>query len=317
MRTEEVAFYSDGCLLRGLLKHPDDSSGPWPIIVHGPGWLEKVGDALSPLFHEGLVTAGYAILYFDMRGFGNSEGEPGWIRPSDQQVDIRNAIDYASTRTDLDINRLGLFGFGGIGGGNAMYAAVRDRRVKAICAMTLVADGLQWLREQRREHEWVAFQRRLAEDRRARSVGKEGAMVDPTEQIMVATPERKAKGMPLPTNQFHLATVDYLAEFRPVDIVRRLRECAILMTCIEDDVVTPEHHARELFAAAAGPKRLLVQRGVDHYEAYSVNHDVLMGQFIEWFDRYMQSGIRTVTSVDPPPADVIEIPRRVAGAPAR
>lgn len=314
MHIDEVEFFSGGCLLRGLLKRPSGRPGPWPVIVHGPGWLETVGDPLSVHFHEGLVHAGYAVLYFDLRGFGKSEGEPGWIRPAEQQADIRSAVTYASTRPDLDIERLGLFGFGGLGGGNAMYVAARDRRVKAICAMTLVADGVQWLKEQRREHEWVAFCHAVEEDRRARVLGKNSAMVDPTEQIMVATPERKAARMPLRGNEFHLATADYLADFRPVDVVGRLRECALLMTCVEDDVVTPEHHARELFAAAVGPKRLLVQRGVSHYEAYRVNHDVLIAQFVGWYDQYLQSGIRTVADGGPPPADVIEIPRRHNGA---
>jgi uncharacterized protein len=314
MHIEEIEFYSEGSLLRGLLKVPAQGPGPWPVIVHGPGWLETVGDPLSISFHEGFVKAGYAVLYFDLRGFGMSEGPRGWIRPYDQQVDIRNAITYASTRPDLNIDQLALFGFGGLGGGNAIYTAVRDRRVKAICAMTVVANGIEWLREQRREHEWVAYGKQLEQDRRLRVQGKIGALVDPTEEIMVSTPERKAKGMPLRGNEFHLATVDHLADFRPVEVVDRLDDCALLLTCVENDVVTPEHHARELFAAANSPKRLLVQRGVNHYEAYSVNFDVLMAQFLEWYGRYVQSGVRTVATSGPRPADVIEIPQRRDGA---
>ncbi|MQA81676.1 MAG: alpha/beta fold hydrolase [Streptosporangiales bacterium] len=315
LHIEEIEFVSEGCRLRGLLKRPISGSGPWPTVIHGPGWLETVGDPLSVSFHEGLVSAGYAVLYFDLRGFGKSEGEPGWIRPLDQQVDIRNAITYASTRGDLDIERLGLFGFGGTGGGNAMYAAARDRRVKAICAMTVVADGVQWLKEQRREHEWVAYVAELERDRRSRVLGEPGALVDPTEQIMVATPERKAKGMPVRGHEFYLATVDYLADFRPVDIVGRLGKCALLLTCVEDDVVTPEHHARELFAAAASPKRLLVQRGVSHYDAYSVNYDVLMAHFVDWYDHHLQTGVRTVAAGRSVPADVVDVPRQRAVAP--
>lgn len=314
MHIEEIEFCSEGSLLRGLLKRPAHGSGPWPVIVHGPGWLETVGDPLSISFHAGFVEAGYAVVYFDLRGFGMSEGDSGWIRPYDQQVDIRSAITYVSTRDDLNIDQLALFGFGGLGGGNAIYTAARDRRVKAICAMTVVADGVQWLREQRREHEWVAYGMQLEQDRRSRVLGEAGALVDPTEEIMVATPERRAKGMPLRGNEFHLATVDYLADFRPVDVAGRLEDCALLLTCVENDVVTPEHHARELFAAANSPKRLLVQRGVNHYEAYSMNFDVLMAQFVAWYGRYVQSGLRTVATSGPPSADVIEIPRRRGAA---
>lgn len=296
---EPVSFYSEGHLLRGVLKTPGQGGDrPWPILVHGPGWLETVGHPLSTRFHEGLVGGGYAVLQFDYRGFGQSDGEPGWLRPYDQQVDLRNAITYACSRDDLDANRLGLFAFGGTGGGNAIYVAHRDRRVRAICAQTVVADGVQWLREQRREHEWVALLRRVEANRRSRVLTNTEELVDPTEEIMVATPERKRTGMPLRGQEFHLASIDYLADFRPVDVVSGLTPCALLLTCIENDVVTPEHHARELYGACRSPRRLLVQRGVDHYQGYVMNYDVLVGHFLQWYDRWLQPGPRDVTALD-------------------
>lgn len=308
MRTEEVEFYSEGCRLYGVLKTPSDQEAPWPILVHGPGWLETVGHPLSVQFHDGLVAHGYAVLQFDYRGFGRSEGDQGWLRPYDQQVDIRNAITYASCRPDLDIQRLGLFAFGGTGGGNAIYVAQRDPRVKAVCAQTVVADGVQWLREQRREYEWIELLDRVEENRRSRVLRNEEILVDPTEEVMVATPERKRKGMPTRGSDFHLASVDYLADFRPVDVVGRLSPCGLLVTCIENDVVTPEHHARALFEAARAPKRLIVQRGVNHYEGYTVNHDFLMSQFLDWYDRHLRSGVRTTGTDD----EVVEVTQQRA-----
>lgn len=299
MHAEDIEFYSEGTLLRGVLKAPDSTpTHGHPIIIQGPGWLETVGDPLSLQFHEGLVDAGYAILQFDYRGFGRSEGEPGWLLPYSQQFDIRNAITYASTRDDVDIERLGLFAVGGTAGGNAIYVAAKDPRVKAICAQTVVADGVQWLREQRREWEWVEFTRRVEADRRSRVLHNKGELVDPTQDIMVATPERKKKGMPLRGNGFQLASVDYLADFRPVDIVHRIAPCALLLTCVEDDVVTPEHHAWELYSAAQGPKRLLVQRGLNHYQSYTLNYSVLMENFVDWYGAHLVSGIRTLPSDD-------------------
>lgn len=308
-RAEDVEFVSEGVRLRGVLKSPRGTPPErgWPIIVHGPGWLETVGHPLSLMFHEGLVAGGYAVLQFDYRGFGASDGEPGWLRPAEQQIDIGNAITYAGTRDDLDLGRLGLFAFGGTGGGNAMYVASRDPRVKAVCAQTVVADGTQWLREQRREYEWVEFLSRVAEDRRRRVLGEPGELVDPTEEIMVASPERRKKGMPTRGAGFHLASVEHLSQFRPVDVVGRLTTCGLLLTCVENDVVTPEHHARELYAAAGGDKKLLVQRGVNHYEAYTANCDVLMGHFLDWYDRHLVVG-RTV-SKGTPHAEVVEVER--------
>lgn len=287
MHTEQVQFTSEGCRLTGILKTPDDSGGPWPIIVHGPGWLETVGHPLSVAFHEGLVDGGYAVLQFDYRGFGESEGEPGWLKPLEQQIDIHAAIAYVGTRDDLDSERLGLFAFGGIGGGNAIYVAANEPKVKAICAQTIVADGPTWFRQQRREYEWVEFLQRVDEDRRNRVLGKEGERVDPTEELMIATPERKKKGMPTRGKDFHLASAEHLMRFRPVDVVDQVAPAGLLLVCIENDVVTPEDHAWRLYEAAKGPKRLLRQVGVNHYEAYTVNYDRLMAEFLAWYDRHL------------------------------
>jgi hypothetical protein len=46
-----------------------------------------------------------------------------------------------------------------------------------------------------------------------------------------------------------------------------------------------------------------------------VNFDVLMAQFLDWYGRYLQTGVRTISSDGVRPADVIEIPRRRDGAP--
>ena len=92
MRTEEVSFFSDGITLRGLLRLPDAVDGPIPGLVQGPGWL-GLADAKSYVpWHEGLTAAGYALLVFDYRGFGRSDGEPGWVRPDWQLEDLLKAL---------------------------------------------------------------------------------------------------------------------------------------------------------------------------------------------------------------------------------
>src|ERR1700722_19075959 len=173
MRIEDVRFYSEGCRLSGVLKTPAAGTPPWPIIVHGPGWMETVGHHFSASYHEGLVDAGCPVPQFDYRGWGKSEGEPGWAKPSMQQVDIGNAITFVSCRPDLDIDRLGLFAFGGPGPGNAIYAASRDPRVKAICCQSVIADGRSWLREIRRGYEWAELQDRVEENRKLRVMKNE------------------------------------------------------------------------------------------------------------------------------------------------
>jgi hypothetical protein len=296
MHTEEVHFYSEGCRLSGVLKVPAAGAPPWPIIVHGPGWLETVGHPFGISFHEGLVDAGYAVLQFEYRGWGESEGEPGWAKPSMQQVDILNAITYVSCRHDLDIDRLGLFAYGGPGPGNAIYAASRDTRVKAICCQSVIADGRTWLREIRRGYEWIELQHQIEENRRLRVLKNEEIFVDPSEGITVASPGRKLRpDLPRPTIPFHLASVEDIFQFQPIDVVGRLSPCGVLLCAVANDPVTAEHHARALYENARPPRRLIVQHNIDHYASYTVNRDFLVSQFVDWYDHHLQSSVRDIS----------------------
>ena len=288
MRSERISFFSDGHRLVGVLHLPDDPGrGAWPVLVHGPGWLEASCSAITEPFHQGFADAGYAVLHFQSRGNGESEGEPGWIRPFDQIEDLDNAVTYAETRPELDASRIGLFGLGGTGAGNAIYAAAFDERVRCVIAQNVVADGVDWLRRMRREYEWKEFLARVRANRRRRVLENRDELVDPVEELMVATPERKAAGMPTPGRTYHLGSAEALLRYRPMDIVHLISPRALLMTCIAEDVVTPEHHARELYRRAGPPKRLIRQAGVKVYEAYQQNFTLLMSHFLDWCRQHL------------------------------
>lgn len=305
MRVEEVRFYSEGHRLIGWLKKADQSDAPLPVLVEGPGWLGLGHPSpTSEPFHQGFVKGGYALFTFNYRGFGESEGERGWVKPEDQIVDIINAITYVETREDLDAKRIGLFGLGGTGGGNAIYVAALDTRVKSVCVQTVVADGADWMRRMRREYEWVEFLQRVDVNRRRRVRENLGELVDPREELMVASPERKADAARRPTDvlvggDFHLASAESLLRYRPIDVVHRIAPRALLLTSVENDVVTPEHHALALYERAGAPKKLIRQTGVKHYAAYRQNYGLLMEQFLDWYGRYLLHADTTVVSVKP------------------
>lgn len=299
MREECVEFYSDSAgasvRLRGFLRTPDDpSAAPYPAVVQGPGWLGLAGAQTYVPWHEGLTSAGYAVLAFDYRGFGDSDGERGWVRPDWQLQDILNAITYVSTRSDIDARRLGTFGIGGTGGGNAIMAAAADERIRAVVAQSVVAEGRDWLHRMRREYEWVAYLRRVEEDSRRWIVEGTGQKVNPREDLMVETPERRAIGPKkdvdarMPT-EFYLRSADYLLRYRPIDVVDKLSpRAALLMTSVSDDVVTPADHAQALYDRAGAPKKLVYQRDTTHYRSYTQNYAVLMQIIVDWYDRYLK-----------------------------
>ena len=299
MREERVEFFSDSAgdrvRLRGFLRTPDAQAGaPYPAVVQGPGWLGLAGAQTYVPWHEGLTAAGYAVLGFDYRGFGDSDGERGWVRPDWQLQDILNATTYLCTRSDIDARRLGTFGIGGTGGGNAIMAAAADERIRAVVAQSVVAEGRDWLHRMRREYEWVAYLKRVKEDSRRWIVEGTGEKVNPREDLMVETPERRDIGPKkdvdarMPT-EFYLRSADYLLRYRPIDVVHKLSPRAgLLMTSVIDDVVTPADHAQALYDRAGAPKKLVYQTDTTHYRSYTQNYPVLMPLIVDWYDRYLK-----------------------------
>jgi uncharacterized protein len=294
MRTEQVEFYSDGVCVRGLLRLPEAlPAEPLPGIVQGPGWLGLAEAKTYEPWHQGLTDAGYAVLAFNYRGFGNSDGERGWVRPEWQLEDILNAITFLQGRAEVDSRRIGTYGIGGTGGGNAIMAAAVDQRVRCVAAQSVVADGADWLHRMRREYEWVELLERLAADRQRWVREGTGEKVDPREELMVATPERKTVGPKKDvdaklTEHFFLRSAEYLMRYRPIDYVHRIAPRALLMTSVEDDVVTPADHAVALYERAGAPKKLIHQRETSHYRSYTDNYPVLMPQIVDWYDRYLK-----------------------------
>lgn len=173
-----------------------------------------------------------------------------------------------------------------------MGTAREEWRIRAICAQSVVADGATWLREMRREHEWISFKRRVDQIRLRRVLDDSDEMVDPRTDLMVATPERQASGIRSADDKrigdrFHLGSAESIIRFRPLEIVHGI-DCALFIAAIEDDAVTPMNHALDLYREAMPPKKLVVQSGVSHYEGAIENYPVLAELSLDWFERYVQ-----------------------------
>lgn len=293
MQTIPVEFLSDGVTLRGFLRTPDVlPAEPMPALVQGPGWLGMAEAKSYVSWHEGLTAAGYAVLAFDYRGFGRSDGERGWVRPDWQLNDWLNAVTYLETRPEVNPYRLGAFGIGGTGGGNAIMTAAVDSRIKAVVAQSVVADGEDWLHRMRREYEWVEFKQRVEADRRRWVLEGTGEMVDPRQDLMVETPERRQVGHKrdvdgLIAPEFYLKSADFIMRYRPIDFVSKISPRALMITSVVDDVVTPEDHAVALYEAAGAPKKIIRQAETTHYRSYTEYYPAVMPQIVDWYNRHL------------------------------
>lgn len=301
MRTEAVHFYSEGDRLAALWRTPDRLDGRCRAIVQGPGWLGLKDAQLYLRYHEALAAGGFGVLIFDYRGFGDSEGEP-ILSPHRQLQDLRNAVTYLETRGDVDADAIGTFGSGGTGGGNAVLLAAADARVRAAVSQLPVADGADWLHRMRTEHEWLDFLRALEADRRLRVSTGRGRLVDPREEIMVPTPERRATRVKADVDDrvpklVPLAAVDEILDYRPVSAAATLTT-PLLVIGVEHDTTTPADHAVALYEAAQGPRELVLQRHTSHYASYADYGEAMAARIVEWFDRHLVPA-RLVVRSDP------------------
>jgi dipeptidyl aminopeptidase/acylaminoacyl peptidase len=293
MQTRTVELFSAGERISALWRTPEDGAPPFRAIVQGPGWLGLKDAKLYVRYHQALTDAGFAVLVIDYRGFGDSGG-PRELSPSNQLADLRNAVSYLTTRDDVDPDAIGVFGTGGTGGGNAVLLAAVDARVRAAVSQVPVADGRDWLHRMRSESDWLAFLASLDEDRRLRALTGAGRRVHPREEIMVPTAERRTTTVKadvddrIPTD-VSLAAADEILDYRPIDAARALTT-PLLVIGVEGDATTPTDHAVELYEAARGPKRLVMQRNTTHYAAYDRYWTTVTPLIVDWFDRYVRNG---------------------------
>jgi dienelactone hydrolase len=295
MRKEKVSFYSEGSKLNGDIYLPDDDKGkPWPGIVQGPGFLGLRDAKHYALMFEKLCAAGYACLCFDYRGWGDSEGKDrGWVMPMLQVEDIRNAISYMQTRADVDPNRIATYGSGGTGGGNAVYVAAIDERVKCAVCYLGISNGRDWLHSMRREYEWVDYLKRVGEDRKKRALTGQGEIVSAREEIMVATPERKTTTIKKEVadkipDQMPLQCAEAIIEYSPEDVVHKIAPRGTLFIAVENDAVTPEAQSIRLYEKAGEPKKLVIFRQTTHYGIYNDYFNEVAANVVDWYNRYLK-----------------------------
>jgi len=310
MRSTNVEFYSEGERIAAIWRTPE-TDGPYRAIVQGPGWLGLKDAKLYVRYHEALIAAGFAVLIFDYRGFGDSAGDRGIISPARQLQDLVNAVSYLTTRDDVIADAIGAFGTGGTGGGNSVLLAGTDLRIKAAVSQVPVADGTDWLHRMREEHAWLAYLKELDEDRRLRVTTGKGRLVHPREEIMIPTPERRATKVKADVDDkipsaVPLSCAEEIMAYRPIDAASRLTT-PLLVIGVEGDATTPTDHAQALYAAAKGPKQLIMQRHTTHYAAYDRYWEQTTPLIVDWFDRYVRpSDVVVSTTRSPGQGEALE-----------
>ena len=126
-----------GIELAGDLYTPADAAanGNAAIAVSGP--FGAVKEQSSGLYANEMARRGFIALAFDPSFTGESAGEPRYMNSPDINTeDFMAAVDFLSTRDNIDPEKIGIVGICGWGG-MALNTAAIDTRIKATVASTM------------------------------------------------------------------------------------------------------------------------------------------------------------------------------------
>jgi fermentation-respiration switch protein FrsA (DUF1100 family) len=274
----DIAFDADGTTLRGWLYRPDRGAGPFPVVVmaHGFSALKEMGlDDYAEVF----CAAGLAVLVYDHRNLGASDGSPrDEIDPIAQLRDYGHAVTFACMQPDLDAQRIGLWGTS-YSGGLVLIAAATDRRVKCVVSQVPYLSGYENATGTTTPERLADIERMLQGERLSLASGKPPTMV-PVCTDDPAQPEDSpgrmsyryfrhfadARGLSWP-NRVTLRSLALRLQYEALPYLPRVAPTPLLMIVSGQDRITPTDIALRAFAQAHEPKKLVMIPG-DHYRPY-------------------------------------------------
>jgi dipeptidyl aminopeptidase/acylaminoacyl peptidase len=128
MKIEKVAFMSEGARISGILHLPDVWSRACVITSHG--LLSSKNSEKYIALGERLSREGFAMLRFDFRGVGESEGRIEDDTVSRRIVDLGSAIDFIKSHPGFG-NGIGLVG-SSLGGYISLIKASMDKEIGSV-----------------------------------------------------------------------------------------------------------------------------------------------------------------------------------------
>jgi len=297
---ENVFYYSDCLKISSKLYLPDDykkgEKRPAIVCIHGYSGRR---DVYMPPFAKYLNRHGYIAMTFYHRGFGDSEGIRTLNIPMEQVRDIMNAITFIQQRTEVDPERVGLFGTS-FGGATATYAAAIDQRVKCVVEVAGTGNGQRSTRSKVSTWQWWKLKDDLKEDRIRRVLTGEVKRVpyqslvpqSPAIQERQAekyTPEQRYEGQ-YPEG-YALQSIEEALAFKPESVVHLITPRAILFIHTERDTMVPVEEAQIMYDKAEEPKKIFIIPNLDHKEVYEeINPDVfgiVMKETVQWYDEHL------------------------------
>lgn len=298
-----TSFISEGVRLTAQWLYASENEGkklPTVIIAHGWG-----GTAAN--FRRDAVDfarAGYMVMLFDYRGWGESDSrvilarplpdEPsagmtriaevkelrGYIDPWEQTEDWANAISYAVTNPMVDADRIGIRG-SSFSGGHVVYVAAHDPRVKALVSQVPSLDSRP---------------RPPFQPDPAAAMAAANASATRLAAGQESYPEDRASTV---GNLIGAPIGNKVVRWVPVEHAARVTAPALFIMAEKEELFSNENNGIESCQRIAGPRKAIMVPDIPHYGIYGAERELAVKAAIDWYDRYLKpAGAPTRIAVD-------------------
>lgn len=262
-----------------------------PTIVMSHGW----GGTKASLVPKAVrfAEAGFRVLAFDYRGWGESDGklvvegeipEPdprGYVTvraremrrivdPMDQTLDVRRAFDFIEGEPGVDLERIGYWG-SSYSGGHAVWVAAHEPRAACVFGQVPAADSRDLVRTS-----WSGEDIDIVEHARRQAIRRARGEIDPL-----------PRGTDKAPNLNGWTHLDKVLRYNPVEDAARITTPIFLLDA-ENEELFDRHRSGELVAERARASGARVEYrvipGISHYGIYREAFEESTRLAVEWFD---------------------------------
>ena len=292
----DVSFKVQESSLHAWLYLPKNVSAPVPCIIMGHGFGGTKDMGLEP-YAVRFTEAGFAVLIFDYRHFGESDGEPRqliWIPY--QLEDWSAAIKYARGLKEIDPAKIALWGTS-FSGGHVIAVAAKDKNVACVSAQCPGLDGhASGEMFLKREGIWYLLRMMMHGQRdMVRSwfglsphkiplVGKPGSIA-----FMTTSDAYESFGKNAPENFVNEACARILLRadgYRPVKHAQNVR-CPVLLQICDNDTLLPKSAAEET-ENALGKYAEVRHYPIGHFDIYiGDNFEKAVSDQLDFFKKHL------------------------------
>lgn len=275
---EDVSFTVQGERISGwFYKTPSVAKAPCIVMCHGFGGTKDAG--LEP-YAIRFADAGYSVLTFDYRFYGESGGTPRQLYCGPYQLDdVRGAIEYIRTREDVDNERIVVWGTSA-GAPYVIVIAARDPAIAAVIGQCGSFDHKEDSRIYIEREGWGFFMKLFVHGQRDKGRSRFGlsphkfpAYGNPGSVAMITAPGAfEGIGKLVAESETfvnetcaRLALLPHIPD--PLKLAERVKCPVHIAVCTKDGIVSPKSHLR-LVEALKAPVDVKAYP-VEHFDLYT------------------------------------------------